>query len=53
MPVIIFASAVKTGLFGFNGTLLVHKYEQTTVITIYELEYTEIYNGSSNQDKIC
>ena len=35
MPVIIFAFAVKTGLFGFNGTLLVHKYEQTTVITIY------------------
>ena len=34
MRVIIFAAAVKTGLFGVNGTLLVHKYNQTTVTTI-------------------
>ena len=34
MLVIIFAAAGKTGLFGVNGTLLVDKYKQTTVITI-------------------
>ena len=34
MQVIIFAAAVKTGVFGVNGTMLVHKYKQTTVTTI-------------------
>ena len=51
MLVIIFAAAGKTCLFGVNGTLLVDKYKQTTVITI-ELQYAKIYNKWSNKDKI-
>ena len=31
IPVIIFAAAVKTGLFSIDGTLLVDKYKQTTI----------------------
>ena len=35
MLIIIFATVGKTSLFGVNGTLLVDKYKQTTVITTY------------------
>ena len=35
VSVIIFAAAGKTCLFGVDGTLLVDKYKQTTVIIIY------------------
>ena len=52
MSVIIFAGALMNGLFGVNGTSLVDKSKQTTVITII-LQYAKIYNEWSHEDKVC